>query len=65
LFITGCLALYVAALALFTYYSCQNSQPARAVADLVESPAVTAGWRELADAVCGPRPEEVSDVREG
>lgn len=29
---------------------------------LLDSPAVAAGWRELADAVYGPRPEEVRDV---
>jgi hypothetical protein len=63
LFIVGCLVLYLAALSLFTYYAQQNSQPARRVAaDLVDAPQVAAGWRELADAVCAPRPEEVWDV---
>jgi len=57
LFIVGCLVLYLAALSLFTYYAQQNSQPARRLAEeLVESTAVDAGFYELAQAVCAPRP---------
>lgn len=62
IFIPAAVALYFAALALFLHYSCQNSQPARDVAELLDSPAAAAGYRELADAVCGPRPEEVRGV---
>lgn len=66
LFAVGCLVLYVATLALFAHYSRQNSQPARReVAELVESPAINAGWLRLAKDVTGPRPGEVRDVREG
>lgn len=63
--IASAVALYFAALVMSIRYSRQNSQPARHVAaDLVDAPQVAAGWRELADAVCAPRPEEVRDVRE-
>ena len=65
LFVIGSLVLYLSALLLFAYYAAQNSQPARrAVDELVESPAVAAGWRELADAVYGPAGGEVRDAGE-
>lgn len=61
LIVGSVVGLYFAALVMSVHYSCQNSQPAeRLASELVESPVVAAGWRELADAVYGP--EEVRDV---
>ena len=63
--VVGTAVLYVVVVAGAVRYACQNSQPAeRLVAELVVSPLVEAGFQELLDAVCGPRPQEVSDVRE-
>jgi hypothetical protein len=59
----GTAVLYVVVLAGALRYARQNSGGTSAFAEQVLiSPLVDAGFRELGDAVCGPRPEEVRDV---